>query len=172
MWTDSSAGQGSGQSRNGCAQPNGGRRPRRSSPTRGAPTVVPDVVVSQDVNECPTFGRSRLNSLSTPVSSHRPLARALNISRRDDRTRMIRTPFTAESTATEVLTGVDLYGRRALVTGGSSGIGIEISACLGVRWCGRHTGRTRHVCWSARRSRDSERRPRRGYRSRRSTSPG
>ncbi len=43
---------------------------------------------------------------------------------------MIRTPFTAESTATEVVTGVDLHGRRAVVTGGSSGIGIETARAL------------------------------------------
>ena len=34
----------------------------------------------------------------------------------------ISTPFTASSTADEVLQGVDLTGVRAIVTGGSSGI--------------------------------------------------
>ena len=43
---------------------------------------------------------------------------------------LIRTRFTAESTATEVVTGVDLHGRRAIVTGGSSGIGIETARAL------------------------------------------
>jgi len=33
------------------------------------------------------------------------------------------TPFGAESTAAEVIAGVDLSGRRAIVTGGSSGLG-------------------------------------------------
>jgi NAD(P)-dependent dehydrogenase (short-subunit alcohol dehydrogenase family) len=37
----------------------------------------------------------------------------------------ISTPFTAESTAAEVVDGIDLTGRRAIVTGGASGIGIE-----------------------------------------------
>jgi NAD(P)-dependent dehydrogenase (short-subunit alcohol dehydrogenase family) len=40
------------------------------------------------------------------------------------------TPFTAESTAAEVLAGVDLTGRRAIVTGGASGIGIETARAL------------------------------------------
>jgi NAD(P)-dependent dehydrogenase (short-subunit alcohol dehydrogenase family) len=42
----------------------------------------------------------------------------------------ITTPFTAESTAAEVADGVDLTGRRAIVTGGSSGIGIETARAL------------------------------------------
>jgi NAD(P)-dependent dehydrogenase (short-subunit alcohol dehydrogenase family) len=40
------------------------------------------------------------------------------------------TPFTATSTATEVIAGVDLTGRRAVVTGGSSGIGVETARAL------------------------------------------
>ncbi|WP_040872170.1 SDR family NAD(P)-dependent oxidoreductase [Nocardia exalbida] len=40
------------------------------------------------------------------------------------------TPFTAESTAAEVIAGIDLTGRRAVVTGGSSGIGIETARAL------------------------------------------
>ncbi|GAA2824489.1 oxidoreductase [Crossiella cryophila] len=39
-------------------------------------------------------------------------------------------PFTAHSTAAEVLTGVDLTGRTALVTGGYSGLGLEITRAL------------------------------------------
>ncbi len=42
----------------------------------------------------------------------------------------ITTPFGAESTAAEVLDGVDLTGRRAIVTGGASGIGIETARAL------------------------------------------
>lgn len=38
--------------------------------------------------------------------------------------------FTAQSTATEVLSGVDLTGRTAIVTGGYSGLGIETVAAL------------------------------------------
>jgi hypothetical protein len=37
----------------------------------------------------------------------------------------ITTPFSLASTAAEVLDDVDLTGRRAIVTGGASGIGIE-----------------------------------------------
>ena len=39
-------------------------------------------------------------------------------------------PFTRETTAAEVLAGVDLSGRRAVVTGGASGIGIETARAL------------------------------------------
>lgn len=42
----------------------------------------------------------------------------------------ISTRFTASSTADEVLHGVDLTGLRAIVTGGSSGIGIETARAL------------------------------------------
>ena len=42
----------------------------------------------------------------------------------------ITTSFTAASTATEVLRGVDLGGIRAIVTGGSSGIGVETARAL------------------------------------------
>jgi NAD(P)-dependent dehydrogenase (short-subunit alcohol dehydrogenase family) len=42
----------------------------------------------------------------------------------------ITTPFTAESTAAEVVAGIDLTGRRAIVTGGASGIGIETARAL------------------------------------------
>lgn len=42
----------------------------------------------------------------------------------------ITTPFTARSTAAEVLEGVDLTGRRAIVTGGASGIGVETARAL------------------------------------------
>lgn len=38
---------------------------------------------------------------------------------------LVRTPFSARSTAAEVIAGVGLGGRRAVVTGGSSGIGAE-----------------------------------------------
>ncbi len=42
----------------------------------------------------------------------------------------ITTPFTATSTATEVAEGIDLAGKRAVVTGASSGIGIETARVL------------------------------------------
>src|SRR3954470_19485276 len=42
----------------------------------------------------------------------------------------ITTPFSYHSTATEVIAGVDLTGRRAIVTGGASGIGIETARAL------------------------------------------
>jgi NAD(P)-dependent dehydrogenase (short-subunit alcohol dehydrogenase family) len=42
----------------------------------------------------------------------------------------ITTPFGFASTADEVLQGVDLHGKRAIVTGGSSGIGIDTARTL------------------------------------------
>ena len=43
---------------------------------------------------------------------------------------VITTPFDFDSTASEVIEGVDLSGRRAIVTGGSSGIGVETARSL------------------------------------------
>ncbi|HEX8272452.1 MAG TPA: SDR family NAD(P)-dependent oxidoreductase [Longimicrobiaceae bacterium] len=42
----------------------------------------------------------------------------------------IETPFTRESTAGEVIAGVDLAGKRAVITGGASGIGVETARAL------------------------------------------
>jgi NAD(P)-dependent dehydrogenase (short-subunit alcohol dehydrogenase family) len=42
----------------------------------------------------------------------------------------ITTPFNAQSTAAEVIAGVDLTGQRAVVTGGASGIGLETARTL------------------------------------------
>jgi NAD(P)-dependent dehydrogenase (short-subunit alcohol dehydrogenase family) len=43
---------------------------------------------------------------------------------------LITTPFTAHSTAAEVVDGIDLTGRRAIVTGAASGIGVETARAL------------------------------------------
>ncbi|MCO6008589.1 SDR family NAD(P)-dependent oxidoreductase [Actinoallomurus purpureus] len=42
----------------------------------------------------------------------------------------ITTPFNVDSTAAEVVDGIDLTGRRAIVTGGASGIGVETARAL------------------------------------------
>jgi NAD(P)-dependent dehydrogenase (short-subunit alcohol dehydrogenase family) len=42
----------------------------------------------------------------------------------------ITTQFTRESTADEVIAGIDLTGKRAIVTGGASGIGVETARAL------------------------------------------
>jgi NAD(P)-dependent dehydrogenase (short-subunit alcohol dehydrogenase family) len=42
----------------------------------------------------------------------------------------ITTQFGAQSTAAEVIAGLDLTGRRAIVTGGASGIGVETARAL------------------------------------------
>ncbi|MFC4508153.1 MULTISPECIES: SDR family NAD(P)-dependent oxidoreductase [Streptomyces] len=43
---------------------------------------------------------------------------------------LLTTPFGAESTALDVVNGVDLTGKRAVVTGGSSGLGVETARAL------------------------------------------
>ena len=45
-------------------------------------------------------------------------------------TRLIRTPFDARSTAADVVQDIDLTGRRAVVTGAASGIGVETARAL------------------------------------------
>jgi NAD(P)-dependent dehydrogenase (short-subunit alcohol dehydrogenase family) len=45
-------------------------------------------------------------------------------------TTRITTPFDAQSTAAEVIAGIDLTGHRAVVTGGASGIGVETARAL------------------------------------------
>ena len=44
----------------------------------------------------------------------------------------ITSAFTARSTALDVVAGLDLHGRRAIVTGGASGLGLETSRALAV----------------------------------------
>ncbi|MCC4318157.1 SDR family NAD(P)-dependent oxidoreductase [Streptomyces malaysiensis] len=48
----------------------------------------------------------------------------------DPKETRITTPFDVRSTAAEVIDGVDLSGRRAVVTGAASGIGIETARAL------------------------------------------
>jgi NAD(P)-dependent dehydrogenase (short-subunit alcohol dehydrogenase family) len=43
---------------------------------------------------------------------------------------LIQTPFGHDSTAAEVVAGIDLTGKRAIVTGGASGLGIETARAL------------------------------------------
>ena len=45
-------------------------------------------------------------------------------------THRVTTPFGAQSTAAEVIAGVDLTGRRAIVTGASGGLGYETARAL------------------------------------------
>src|SRR5580704_8774970 len=47
-----------------------------------------------------------------------------------DMTERVTTPFGASSTASEVIAGVDLAGRRAVVTGGAGGLGRETARAL------------------------------------------
>ncbi|MGH1526775.1 SDR family NAD(P)-dependent oxidoreductase [Leifsonia sp. L25] len=45
-------------------------------------------------------------------------------------TERVTTPFDARSTADDVIAGVDLAGRRAIVTGGAAGLGFETARAL------------------------------------------
>ncbi|MCZ4604980.1 SDR family NAD(P)-dependent oxidoreductase [Streptomyces sp. Lzd4kr] len=45
-------------------------------------------------------------------------------------TELFRSPFDRHSTAAEVIDGVDLSGRRAVITGATSGIGVETARAL------------------------------------------
>lgn len=45
-------------------------------------------------------------------------------------TTRVTSPFGLESTAAEVIAGIDLHDRRALVTGAASGIGVETARAL------------------------------------------
>src|SRR3569833_420220 len=64
------------------------------------------------------YGSSGL--LGPPIRGDTPMTTALRLT----------TPFDATSTADDVLAGVDLRGRRAIVTGGASGIGLETARAL------------------------------------------
>ena len=43
---------------------------------------------------------------------------------------LITSRFNAESTTLDVVQGIDLHGRQAVVTGGASGFGVEIARAL------------------------------------------
>jgi len=62
--------------------------------------------------------------------NRRLLAAALYCSRSHGGETPITTPFGFESTAAEVVEGLDLSGKRVVVTGSASGIGIETARAL------------------------------------------
>lgn len=58
---------------------------------------------------------------------HRPVAA---VASRPGLSPLITTPFSFHTTATEVLAGIDLSGRRMIVTGANSGIGAATTRAL------------------------------------------
>jgi NAD(P)-dependent dehydrogenase (short-subunit alcohol dehydrogenase family) len=75
---------------------------------------------------------------------------------------LIRTPFGFDSTALEVVDGIDLSGKRAIVTGGASGIGIETARALAsagaeVTIAARNAGAAEKVAADVKRSTGNER---------------
>src|SRR3954447_23756466 len=75
---------------------------------------------------CRRCGRATVVGPGSRVSTHtRPTQKGTTTM-----TTSIRTPFGFSSTADDVIEGVDLSGRRVIVTGGSSGIGVETARAL------------------------------------------
>lgn len=64
-----------------------------------------------------------------PTTGHAPTADQVPSGGTPGRA-LITTPFSFSSTAAEVIDGIDLSGRRVIVTGGASGIGIETARAL------------------------------------------
>src|SRR6185437_4274746 len=66
----------------------------------------------------------------THSSSAPPARRAYQPTRGRFMSQLFQTPFGRHSTAAEVINGVDLSGKRAIVTGAGSGIGTETARAL------------------------------------------
>src|ERR1700689_4492442 len=66
----------------------------------------------------------------THSSSGRPARRSYQPTRGRSMSQLLQTPFGRYSTAAEVIDGVDLSGKRAIVTGAGSGIGTETARAL------------------------------------------
>src|ERR1700752_2948068 len=66
----------------------------------------------------------------THSSSARPARRAYQPTQGRFMSQLVQTPFGRHSTAAEVIYGVDLSGKRAIVTGAGSGIGTETARAL------------------------------------------
>src|SRR5580692_3881827 len=78
-----------------------------------------------------TTGASReRNGVPSGYTDYRSILRYESTQTGNVVTDRITTPFTAESTAAGVIAGIALTGRRAVVTGGASGIGIETARAL------------------------------------------
>ncbi len=82
-------------------------------------------------------------------------AASLGMALRDTRAATPHSPFNSMSTAEEVTRGLDLTGKTAVITGATSGIGLETMRVLALRGAhvigtGRTMERARYACASAR----------------------
>src|SRR5215831_17801999 len=74
-------------------------------------------------------GQASRHRISAPLAQFGAMTETRHITGTTDHT-PIKTPFGFESTAAEVIAGIDLSGKRTIVTGGSSGIGVETARAL------------------------------------------
>jgi NAD(P)-dependent dehydrogenase (short-subunit alcohol dehydrogenase family) len=101
------------------------------------PLCEPDAFSADHVTESAGQGRrarlsrdrqtqsTKAHDRSQTLIGRLPAVRSINVTMAP-----ITTPFGFESTAAEVVYGIDLTGKRAIVTGASSGIGIETARAL------------------------------------------
>jgi NAD(P)-dependent dehydrogenase (short-subunit alcohol dehydrogenase family) len=94
----------------------------------GSSTPVHAAAFGDRRSDCSDFGLSRYG-ISAPVAQFGQATETQEMTYTTAHT-PITTPFGFESTAAEVIAGTDLSGKRAIVTGGSSGIGVETARAL------------------------------------------
>ena len=84
-------------------------------------SVAPDQLVTGAGSEYRWVVHPPIGSRTTPITPRK--GKIMHSDR-------ITTAFDAESTAMQVITGIDLTGQAAIVTGASSGIGVETARAL------------------------------------------
>jgi short chain dehydrogenase len=105
---------------------------RRDQLAPGAQVFADQVVLRHEQNVTPRSGAGRGPATTRTTRSLVPpcvVAEARSMTNNTS-PGLIQTRFGFDSTAAEVIEGIDLSGRRAIVTGGSSGIGMETARAL------------------------------------------